>query len=1256
MASQRVNKENEPSICLTAVKSDAEQPSFENAHASSHGINSDLEERCSGDCLTTSDGYPVVESDNNKNIATDQPSSPCDEETKIITSNPDFTTFNNVSTDVKLEYYERSYYRRKGSPFAIEPLKSYYRRKGFIRPFNSFKTYRRRRSGYMSLGISPSLIQNSMENKVEISAVNSTLEQSMELDLIEKPDIIVDKTCDVLSDGNNFSKSTNYIKNDAFSGITQYTELVERKQVDVEEAPLVPSETMKQQIISQPVTAGRKLLPEQSPSGSIKRKLLVLDINGLLADIVPVARISQECKPGPDTIIAGKAVFKRPFCDEFLEFCFERFSVGVWSSRTKKNVDSVLNFIMGEKRQNLLFCWDQSHCTWTPYYTPENDDKPLLLKKLNKLWEKSETDLPWKRGDYSDSDTLLLDDSPYKALLNPPNTAIFPQTYQYSNEKDSSLGPDGDLRIYLEGLSMAPNVQEYVKYNPYGQNPITEKHASWSFYHEVIESTAVGSPRKPYQSSVSSEKSRKNVSQFNSTTVVAETSKEFLGSNGTVQQHEKSISTSSPCSTQRGCKRGRSQSPRHDISNSQSGSLSPKKCRRSKSPAPSHGSDFGGDKATNYQILCPDCRSFPQGRFIRGTTCHFEHHQARHQSCADRGVHEPEGQIFKPQFVPRECYNFIQGKCNRGSSCRFSHSVTDTTGLGMEANETRGKQCEEIKRDKAVPRECYDFIQGKCSWGASCRFQHSLPGKSDLGTEGKETHDKQCDNIRNDVAVPRVCRDFIQGKCNWGASCRFLHSVPGKNDIGPEGHETHVKQCYNSRKENAVQRECNDFIRGKCNYGTSCRYLHSVPEKTDTSFHNRYYQDITSSSKISNDCGNDQRSSFNEHGRDKAVAEVCRKYTQGRCYRESHCRYLHQELGLPVRSTSIQPGDTSRFKAVHEVCRKYNWGRCNNGLNCRYLHQDSNLSGSEFTSQVVDLSIYKALPELCRNYSLGRCHKGLDCRFRHPEPFTSVGSGSTSQLGKTSRFNTVSEVCRNYSQGRCYKGLDCQYQHRESSLTFGSVSTGQYGTSRFIALPEVCRNYTHGRCHKGTDCRYRHLEQGASTSTWQNRDLPHQTTSSSMRWNTNTLPRQCVEYTQGKCWRGVHCRYPHHEPENAKDIKHLDSDVHVSVENLGDSDRRILDANNSCHEISVHEDIESETKELNSDYTVIEEKRGTMEALHDHPVDSNSFPKAFVVPDYDTKNEKVLQNVVCASSMDNLGDSDRIIQEANNQPEQMSDL
>ena len=74
----------------------------------------------------------------------------------------------------------------------------------------------------------------------------------------------------------------------------------------------------------------------------------------------------------------------------------------------------------------LLWFWqDSSQCTATGHCTVENKDKPLVLKELRKLWTKEEPGLPWNKGDFSPSNTLLVDDSPYKALRNP----VLPSPY-----------------------------------------------------------------------------------------------------------------------------------------------------------------------------------------------------------------------------------------------------------------------------------------------------------------------------------------------------------------------------------------------------------------------------------------------------------------------------------------------------------------------------------------------------------------------------------------------------------------------------------------------------------------------------------------------------------------------------------------------------------------------------------------------------------------------------------------------------------
>ncbi|XP_044476213.1 uncharacterized protein LOC123203834 [Mangifera indica] len=217
--------------------------------------------------------------------------------------------------------------------------------------------------------------------------------------------------------------------------------------------------------------------------GHSKKKLLVLDVNGILAAISQLP-VREGWKP--HYIVSRKAVFKRPHCHSFLQFCFERFNVGIWTSRIKKNVERAVQFLLGDFKHHLLFCWDASHCSETGLTAIGDQDKPLVLKELKKLWVKAECGLPWREGEYNETNTLLVDDSPYKALRNPAYTAIFPYSYQYWDTEDKSLGPGGDLREYLEQLSHAENVQEFVRQNPFGQPPINESNPHWSYYSQVF--------------------------------------------------------------------------------------------------------------------------------------------------------------------------------------------------------------------------------------------------------------------------------------------------------------------------------------------------------------------------------------------------------------------------------------------------------------------------------------------------------------------------------------------------------------------------------------------------------------------------------------------------------------------------------------------------------------------------------------------------------------------------------------------------
>ncbi|CAN7137767.1 unnamed protein product [Brassica rapa subsp. narinosa] len=194
------------------------------------------------------------------------------------------------------------------------------------------------------------------------------------------------------------------------------------------------------------------------------------------------------------------AMYKRPFAGEFMKFCLERFEVGIWSSANelvisflnfistyfdlifhgfdcRSNVDIILNIVLEDLKNKLLFVWDQKQSTNIGLKTLENSDKPMFFKDLSKVFQKFK--------EFSASNTFLIDNEPYKALINPDNPGVFPLPYDPTDKNDDFLDPEGEFCSYLDDLANASDVQAYIKENSSGQPKIDSSHPDWSFYCKV---------------------------------------------------------------------------------------------------------------------------------------------------------------------------------------------------------------------------------------------------------------------------------------------------------------------------------------------------------------------------------------------------------------------------------------------------------------------------------------------------------------------------------------------------------------------------------------------------------------------------------------------------------------------------------------------------------------------------------------------------------------------------------------------------
>ncbi|MBX9636017.1 MAG: HAD family hydrolase [Nitrosomonas sp.] len=176
-----------------------------------------------------------------------------------------------------------------------------------------------------------------------------------------------------------------------------------------------------------PIAVGLAFFTKSKP-----KKLLILDMNNVL--VYRAFKYAQEQEDpetvqynGSATLLGGKFwTWKRPHLDSFLTYCFDNFTVAVWSSARGENVKDLLDFVFTEnQKQQLLFFWDQSHCTTIA--AADGGKKPLFLKELKHVWDAF--------PQYNQDDTILVDDSEEKMRENPAKTRGIIKAWTFGNDK-----------------------------------------------------------------------------------------------------------------------------------------------------------------------------------------------------------------------------------------------------------------------------------------------------------------------------------------------------------------------------------------------------------------------------------------------------------------------------------------------------------------------------------------------------------------------------------------------------------------------------------------------------------------------------------------------------------------------------------------------------------------------------------------------------------------------------------------------------
>ena len=225
---------------------------------------------------------------------------------------------------------------------------------------------------------------------------------------------------------------------------------------------------------------GDALKIQKVPSGFNKTRLIILDVNHVLCNIafvrskdaipahtyVDIQEDIQYEKPAlikASTRETYRLVTARPNVRVFLQKLSSMAHVGVWTCMAKDMAAPIVSWLFGECQP--MFLLTQEYCT-----TLKHGEKNLMYRSEDALHEEFFKELPlfWKSQWHIDSslfvssseNTVIVDDSPLKCYLNPPNNCVHPHPWRSSNDPHSDILKD--LKILLSLSQDVLSVPEFV--------------------------------------------------------------------------------------------------------------------------------------------------------------------------------------------------------------------------------------------------------------------------------------------------------------------------------------------------------------------------------------------------------------------------------------------------------------------------------------------------------------------------------------------------------------------------------------------------------------------------------------------------------------------------------------------------------------------------------------------------------------------------------------------------------------------------
>lgn len=162
----------------------------------------------------------------------------------------------------------------------------------------------------------------------------------------------------------------------------------------------------------------------------------------------------------------------------------------------------------------------------------------------------------------------------------------------------------------------------------------------------------------------------------------------------------------------------------------------------------------------------------------------------------------------------QRCRDFVAGRCSRGSQCRFLHQDNLNYRDGGRSEIDQAESWESRQEHRRASR--YADAEGPIDYPRD---------KVVRGGYGNQYDGEKDVPVRNNSRSNVRCNDFLKGKCHRGSSCKFSH-----HGASGDRYDRHDRDHERKREPHRVGGIlCKYFAMGKCFNGDRCRFSHDDP-------------------------------------------------------------------------------------------------------------------------------------------------------------------------------------------------------------------------------------------------------------------------------------------------------------------------------------------------------------------------------------------------------------------------------------------